>query len=81
LEETGTIAVGKRADLVLLTGNPLQDIQHTARSAGVMIGGRWLSREVIDQRLGEIETERQATISKMVAENRKRREESKKRRD
>lgn len=49
LDSTGTIAVGKRADLVLLAGNPLEDVRHTARPAGVMLGGRWLSRAELDQ--------------------------------
>jgi imidazolonepropionase-like amidohydrolase len=51
LDSTGTVAVGKRADLVLLTGNPLQDIRHAAHPAGVMLGGRWLSRAELDQLL------------------------------
>jgi imidazolonepropionase-like amidohydrolase len=55
LEESGTIAVGKRADLVLLAGNPLMDIRQTTRPAGVMIGGRWLSRAELDRRLADIE--------------------------
>ena len=42
---------GKRADLVLLNGNPLADIRQTMQPAGVMIGGRWLSRQEIDRRL------------------------------
>jgi hypothetical protein len=42
--------------VVLLTGNPLQDIQHTQRIAGVMIGGRWLLRAEIDRRLADMET-------------------------
>jgi len=49
--ETGTLAVGKRADMVLLTGNPLQEIRYTAQPAGVMLGGRWLSRAEIDRRM------------------------------
>jgi imidazolonepropionase-like amidohydrolase len=49
--EGGTVAVGQRADLVLLHGNPLTDIRNTVRSAGVMIGGLWLSRAEIDRRL------------------------------
>jgi hypothetical protein len=54
LEETGTVAVGKRADLVLLRENPLSDIENTAHPAGVMVGGRWLAREAIDRRLAEL---------------------------
>ena len=37
--ETGTIEVGKRADLVLLNANPLKDISNTTDRAGVMLGG------------------------------------------
>jgi hypothetical protein len=58
LDSTGTVAVGKRADLVLLRGNPLQDIRHTAAPAGVMLGGRWLSRAAIDQRLASSPSQR-----------------------
>lgn len=47
-DSTGTVAVGKRADLVLLDGNPLRDIRYTAGPAGVMVGGRWLSRAALD---------------------------------
>jgi imidazolonepropionase-like amidohydrolase len=50
-EESGTIAAGKRADLVLLDANPLADIANTSRIAGVMVNGRWLAREEIAARL------------------------------
>ncbi len=50
-DESGTIAVGKRADLVLLDANPLADITATSRRAGVMLRGRWLSRAEIEERL------------------------------
>jgi imidazolonepropionase-like amidohydrolase len=43
LSEWGTIEVGKRADLVLLSANPLEDIRNTTKIEGVSIGGRWLS--------------------------------------
>ncbi len=48
LEETGTIEVGKRADLVLLSANPLEKISNTRRIEGVMLGGQWLSRIALD---------------------------------
>jgi imidazolonepropionase-like amidohydrolase len=41
-KEWGTIEQGKRADLVLVAGNPLEDIRNTARIEGVSVGGRWL---------------------------------------
>jgi imidazolonepropionase-like amidohydrolase len=49
------VAVGKRADLVLLAGNPLEDIGRTAAPNGVMVGGRWLARTELDQRLKVME--------------------------
>jgi imidazolonepropionase-like amidohydrolase len=49
--ERGTIAAGKRADLVLIDGNPLTDIRNTAKISGVMLGGRWMPREEIQRRL------------------------------
>lgn len=40
--ETGQVEVGMWADLVLLDGNPLEDIRNTRRIEGVMSRGRWL---------------------------------------
>ena len=48
---TGTIAAGKRADLVLLTANPLEKIENSSAIAGVMVNGKWMSRAEIDKRL------------------------------
>ena len=53
LDSTGTIEVGKRADLLLLDANPLQDIANTSRITGVMLGGRWLSRTELERMLNE----------------------------
>ena len=38
LDDAGTIDIGKRADLVLLEANPLEDIRDTRQIAGVMVG-------------------------------------------
>lgn len=45
----GAIEPGKRADLVLVSGNPLEDIANTARIRGVVMGGRWLDRAALDE--------------------------------
>ncbi len=42
LEEWGTIEAGKRADLLLLHADPLEDIGNLRRRVGVMVRGRWL---------------------------------------
>jgi len=52
--EAGTIAVGKRADLILLDANPLADIKNISRKAGVMLGGKWLPKEEIERQLATL---------------------------
>lgn len=47
----GTVEEGRVADLVLLNDNPLADISASRRVHGVMLGGRWLSRERIRELL------------------------------
>ncbi|GJM28317.1 MAG: amidohydrolase [Cyclobacteriaceae bacterium] len=51
---TGMIKEGYQADLIMVDGNPLDDISNLDRREGVMIRGKWLSREYLDQRLAEI---------------------------
>jgi hypothetical protein len=41
----GVVAVGKRADLLLLDADPLADITNAEKIAGVMSRGHWLPRE------------------------------------
>lgn len=50
----GTIAAGNRADLLLLRGNPFESLEHLWDQEGVMVQGRWLSREEIDGTLAGI---------------------------
>ncbi|MGH9241208.1 MAG: amidohydrolase family protein [Vicinamibacterales bacterium] len=53
-ESWGTIGMTRRADLVLLDANPLENIANSSRIAGVMIGGRWIAKAEIDRRLAEL---------------------------
>jgi imidazolonepropionase-like amidohydrolase len=57
-EGAGTIEVGKRSDLILVDGNPLEDISAASHIAGVMMRGRWIGREEIDKRMREISARR-----------------------
>ena len=52
-KEWGTIERGKRADLLLLEANPLEDIRNTARIEAVVLGGRWLGREERERMIAE----------------------------
>lgn len=53
--DAGTIEPGKRADLVLLTSNPLDDIRHSRAIAGVAIGGVWLDHAKLQSLLESID--------------------------
>ena len=52
----GSIAVGKRADLLLLDANPLQAISHTRRIQAVVLDGRLLRRAELDTLLQPLPT-------------------------
>lgn len=54
LDEAGTVEVGKRADLVLLEANPLEEISNTRKIAGVMLQARWLSKTEIQKGLDDV---------------------------
>lgn len=44
-KEIGTVEEGKRADLIILTANPLDDIHNTERIQGVFSGGKLFTPE------------------------------------
>ena len=47
----GTIEAGKKADLVLISGNPLEDIRNTQKIQGVMASGRWFEKDTLEKLL------------------------------
>ena len=53
-DKTGTIEVGKRADMVLLDANPLDDIANTQKRTGVMIKGKYYTQIEMNKWLDEI---------------------------
>jgi imidazolonepropionase-like amidohydrolase len=54
-KECGTITRGKRADLVLLDANPLEDIRNTSRVRAVLVGGKLMERAAINEILRKAE--------------------------
>ena len=53
-DDFGTIAAGKRADMILVDANPLQSLDNVAKQSGVMVRGRWLPASDIQSRLEQI---------------------------
>ena len=49
-EEFGLVRAGSRADLLLLEGNPLDDLAALRKPMGVMTRGRWYT----SARLGDL---------------------------
>ena len=52
----GSVAVGHRADLLLLNANPIEDIANVSSRGGVMVNGRWMPEAEIQERLAAIAT-------------------------
>jgi len=48
---TGVVAVGRDADLVLLDASPLDDVRNAQRIHGVVLRGTWYSSESLAERL------------------------------
>jgi imidazolonepropionase-like amidohydrolase len=53
--DLGVIKVGAVSDLVLLNGNPLQNINNSKNIEGVMLGTKWLSKDYILNELKKLE--------------------------
>jgi len=54
---TGFVAVGSEADLVLLDANPLEDISNVRRVHGVMLRGVWHASIELEQRLAKLRSQ------------------------
>lgn len=50
----GTISIGKNAEFILLSKNPLNDIKNTRDIQGVMLKGKWLDKKALDQLLLDV---------------------------
>lgn len=61
LKNKGSIEIGKDADLVLLDQNPLADIKNVRSIAGVMVNGKWLDKEYLNEELRLLKEENNAT--------------------
>ena len=52
--DAGTIEIGRRADLILLNKNPLNNIKNTRSIDAVITNGRYLNRETLNKMLQEV---------------------------
>jgi imidazolonepropionase-like amidohydrolase len=52
-DSLGTVATGKRADLVLLDANPLDDIHNTQKINAVILNGKLYDRATLDVLIAE----------------------------
>ncbi len=48
-DDFGSIEVDKRADLILVNSNPLENVANIRDLRGVMAAGRWYSKETLEQ--------------------------------
>ena len=55
-DDFGTIETGKRADLILVDANPLDNVANIGRRAGVMVRGQWIPEQELQNRLAKIAT-------------------------
>jgi imidazolonepropionase-like amidohydrolase len=54
-EQLGTVQAGKLADLVLLDGNPLEEISNTRKIAAVIANGHYYATKDLEKMLSGVE--------------------------
>jgi tetratricopeptide (TPR) repeat protein len=66
--EFGTVEAGKRADLVLLEGNPLAAIANTRRVLGVMVRGEWHPKAQLARMMDDVPASYQRELRRVKVE-------------
>jgi len=64
--EFGTIAPGRRADLLLTRKNPLENVGNVRELEGVMVRGRWIPDEVRRRMLASLPDAYRATLTMLT---------------
>ena len=64
--EFGTVAVGRRADLILLSRNPLDDVRTLEKPVGVMAAGRWIPAAERDRLLAGMPEAYRASLGRLA---------------
>lgn len=62
----GTITEGKRADLILLTDNPLDNVTNIRSRSGVMVRGRWLPESQLQAMLDALQASYSPTFIERI---------------
>jgi imidazolonepropionase-like amidohydrolase len=65
IDDTGTLAKGKRADFVVLNANPLEDIRNTRQIDSVYLNGTKLDRQAFQAKFRQAVVDRDATEAKV----------------
>jgi imidazolonepropionase-like amidohydrolase len=52
-DRLGSIEAGKTASMILVRGNPLEDVRNTQRIESVFLRGEYFDRQKLDQMLSE----------------------------
>ncbi len=65
--EFGTVAEGLRADLLLLSANPLADVHNVKARSGVLVKGRWYSAPELTRQLDQLAASQSASRPRSIS--------------